>query len=152
MPYGDTDIWINIGSSKGLLPDSNTSLPGPILTNHQWRLIALSKVQFHGKCSINSSLIWGWKLHIQDFSCISQGPLQWRHTGHDSISNHQPHNCLLFRRRSKKTSKLRITGLWAGNSLVTGEFPAQMASNAQNVSIWWHHHGQWIISGHGSHM
>ena len=23
----------------------------------------------------------------------------------------------------------------------TGEFPAQMASNAENVSIWWRHHG-----------
>ena len=23
---------------------------------------------------------------------------------------------------------------------VTGEFPAQMASNAENVSIWWRHH------------
>ena len=34
----------------------------------------------------------------------------------------------------KKTSKLRVTGLcdcW---------FPAQMASNAENVSIWWRHH------------
>ena len=29
----------------------------------------------------------------------------------------------------------------AGNSTVTGEFPAQMASNAENVSIWWRHHG-----------
>ena len=28
----------------------------------------------------------------------------------------------------------------AGKSLVTGEFPAQMASNAENVSIWWRHH------------
>ena len=26
------------------------------------------------------------------------------------------------------------------HSLGTGEFPAQMASNAENVSIWWHHH------------
>ena len=23
----------------------------------------------------------------------------------------------------------------------TGEFPAQRASNAENVSIWWRHHG-----------
>ena len=36
---------------------------------------------------------------------------------------------------SKKTSKLRATGLCAENSPGTGEFPAQMASNAQNVSI-----------------
>ena len=46
----------------------------------------------------------------------------------------------LFRLRSKKTSKLRVTGLCAGNSPETGEFPAQMASNAENVSIWWRHH------------
>ena len=25
-------------------------------------------------------------------------------------------------------------------SVVTGEFPAQMASNAEDVSIWWRHH------------
>ena len=38
------------------------------------------------------------------------------------------------------TSKLRATGLCAGNSPGTGEFPAQRASNAENVSIWWRHH------------
>ena len=30
------------------------------------------------------------------------GPLQWRHTGPDGVSNHQPYDCLLnrlFRRR-----------------------------------------------------
>ena len=69
--------------------------------------------------------------------------LPWRHNGRDSISNHQPYDCLLnrlFRRRWKETSKLRVTGLCAGNSPVTGEFPAQIASNAENVSIWWRHH------------
>ena len=47
--------------------------------------------------------------------------LQWRHIGRDRVSNHQPHDYLLnslFKRRSKKTSKLRVTGLCAGNSLV----------------------------------
>ena len=46
-------------------------------------------------------------------------PLRWRHNMGDSVSNHQPHHCLpnrLFRRRSKKTSKLRVTGLCVGNS------------------------------------
>ena len=69
--------------------------------------------------------------------------LQWRHNDQDGVSNHQPHGCLLnrlFRRRSKKTSKLRVTGLCVGNSPVTGEFPAQRASHAENVSIWWRHH------------
>ena len=41
---------------------------------------------------------------------------------------------------SKKTSKLCVTGLCAGNSPVTGECPAKMTSNAENVSIWWRHH------------
>ena len=61
----------------------------------------------------------------------------------DCVSNHQPHHCLLnclFRCKSKKTSKLRVTGLCVGNSLVTREFPAQTASNTENVSIWWRHH------------
>ena len=35
----------------------------------------------------------------------------------------------------KKTCKVRVTGLYEGNSPVTGEFPAQRASNAENVSI-----------------
>ena len=45
--------------------------------------------------------------------------LRWRHNDHDGVSNHQPRGCLLnrlFKRRSKKTSKLRVTGLCAGNS------------------------------------
>ena len=46
-----------------------------------------------------------------------------------------------FRRTSKKTSKLRVTGLCVGNSPGTGEFPAQMASYAENVSICLRHHG-----------
>ena len=76
-------------------------------------------------------------------SRIRDKTLRWRHNGRDSVSNHQPHVCLLnclFRRRSKKTSKLPVTGLCAGNSPGPGEFPAQMASNAENFSIWWCHH------------
>ena len=58
------------------------------------------------------------------------------------LSNHQPHNCLFNRsnrRRTKKTSNLPVTGLCEGNSPVTAEFPAQRASNAEKVSIWWRH-------------
>ena len=47
-------------------------------------------------------------------------PLHWRHNDHDGVSNHQPYGCLLnrlFRSRSKKTSKFRVTGLYAGSSL-----------------------------------
>ena len=81
--------------------------------------------------------------------------LQWRQNGHNSISNHQPRHCLLsrlFRRRLKKISKLRVTGLCAGNSPGTGEFPAQMASYAENVSIWWRHHVEWGPSFYSSEI
>ena len=69
--------------------------------------------------------------------------LQWRHNERGCVSNQQRLHCLLscrFRPRAKKTSKLRVTGLCAGNSPVTGEFPAQKASNVENVSIWWRHY------------
>ena len=98
--------------------------------------------------------------------------LRWRHNDHGSVSNHQPHSCLLnrlFRRKSKKTSKFRVTGLCVGNSPgpvnsphkgpvtrkmfpfddvimrpfvreTTGGFPSQMASNVECVSIAWRHH------------
>ena len=49
--------------------------------------------------------------------------LWWPHNERDSVSNHQSHDCLpnrLFSRRSKKTSKLRVTGLCVGNSPGTG--------------------------------
>ena len=41
-----------------------------------------------------------------------------------------------------------LIGHFAGNSPLTGEFPAQIASNAENVSIWWRHHASacWILT------
>ena len=68
--------------------------------------------------------------------------LRWRHNEHNGVSDHQPHDWLLnhlFRRRSQKTSKLRVTGLCEGNSPVAGEFPTQSASNMENDFIWWCH-------------
>ena len=79
-----------------------------------------------------------WTCNIDETHYNGANTLHWRQNGHDSDSNHQPHG--LFRRRSRKTSKLRVTGLCVGNSPGTGEFPAQMASNAENVSIWLRHH------------
>ena len=78
--------------------------------------------------------------------CNAPWALQWRYNGRDGASNHQPHDGLLKRLfRSKKTSKLRVTGLCVGNSLVTGEFPIQMASNAENVPILLRHHAYFLM-------
>ena len=52
---------------------------------------------------------------------ITRPPLQCRH---NDISNHRHLDCLLkplFRRRSKKSSKLCVTGLCSGNSPVTND-------------------------------
>ena len=68
--------------------------------------------------------------------------LQW-HNECDGISDHQSFDCLfkcLFRHRSKKTSKLHVTGLCKENPLATGGFPSHRASSTENVSIWWLHH------------
>ena len=83
----------------------------------------------------------GWWYSLVNYN--SQYPLHWLYNERDGVSRHQPHDYLLncsLRRRSKKTSKLCVTGLCVVNSPVTAEFPAQKASNAENVSIWWRHH------------
>ena len=70
-------------------------------------------------------------------------PLQWRHNERDGVSNHRCLNCLLNHflwRKSKKTSKLWVTGPCEGNPRVT--------SNAENVSIWWLHGRKFIIITH----
>ena len=61
--------------------------------------------------------------------------LQRRHNERNGVSNQQPHNCLLICVQQS-----------VENSPVTAEFPAQRASNAENVSIWWRHHGKLCIS------
>ena len=51
---------------------------------------------------------------IKKYRCVfgMSAEKQWRHNERDGVSNYQPHHCLLnrlIRRRSKKTSKLRLT-------------------------------------------
>ena len=53
-------------------------------------------------------------------------------------------NCL-FRHRSNKTSKLRVTGLCVGNSPVTCEYPA--AVNSQHSSYLWFKKGKPPLNG-----
>ena len=68
--------------------------------------------------------------------------LQWRHNGRDSGSNHQPHDCLLKRfiqTQIKENIKApRHWPLWG-----------EIASNAENVSIWWRHHVDFECDGQG---
>ena len=79
-------------------------------------------LKFRGLFTIWSKLTW------------YPASLHWRHIDHDGVSNHQPHGCLLnrlFRRRWKKTSKLRFTGLCVGNSPGPVNSPHKRASYAE---------------------
>ena len=102
-----------------------------------WTLLSLWRsIGFWGHQANCSKVLITYVEHICVFV---HNTLLWRHNGRDGVSNNQPHDCLhncLFRCRSKKTSKLRVTGLCVGNSPMTGEFPIQMASNAENAPIW----------------
>ena len=66
-------------------------------------------------------------LYLLRFGGLIQA-LQCRRNDRDGVSNHRCLICLLsrlFRRRSKKASKLRVAGLREGNLPVTDGFPSQ---------------------------
>ena len=84
--------------------------------------------------------VWPWNL-TDDLQ--KHETLQSPHNERAGVPNHRRIDCLpnrLCRCRTKKTWKLCVTGHCEGNSSVTGEFPAQTASNAEHYSIWWCHH------------
>ena len=61
------------------------------------------------------------------------------------ITNPTIVNSTVYSDADKKKSKLCFTGLGAGNSSPTGEFPTQKTSKAEYVSIWWRHHEMSVI-------
>ena len=111
------------------------SLPNKYQPDQMRRLIGWLTFILTSVFTINSDSQYIQKPLPLSNSCVigtahQTKTLQWRHNERDGVSNHQPYDCLLnrlFRRGSKKTSKLRVTGLCAGNSPVTGEFPTQRA-------------------------
>ena len=98
-----------------------------ILRISQSSEVTLKDMGKNGQCLTTTKKQSTRRAHIFGMS------LQWRHNELDGISNHRRLGCLLNRllmRRSKKTSKIRVTRLCGGNSPVNSR-----ASNAENVSI-----------------
>ena len=96
--------------------------------NHIWN--GLQSIWCIGWWNHSIFLIIGLSVHLCAWLGLSALP--WHHNERDGFSNRQRLDCLLnhlFRRRSKKTSKLRVTGLCEGNPPVTGGFSSQRASN-----------------------
>ena len=109
-------------------------------SNKIWNKIPFSWFKrIHSKCrQKNGGHFVEAPIRRSKASFASVCTLQWRHNVRDDVSNHRRLDCLhnrVFRHRSKKTSKLRFTGLCDGNRPVTGGFPSQRASDAENVTF-----------------
>ena len=91
----------------------------------------------------NENSLW-WSVHSQwHYNDVMMSAMASQITGVTIV-----YSTFLLWRRSKKTSKIHVTGLCERNSPVTGEFPAQKASKAENVSIWWRIHRICHSGGH----
>ena len=118
-----------------------------VFTSHGQNINSWAIVEYHNKLRENSkwnfTFVWApekmsknvcpslWPIQQCTYFSKPHGDTRWRiHTiiGLDNVFGllGQPHHCLLnrlFRCKSKKTPKLRFTGLCTGNSSVTGDFP-----------------------------
>ena len=78
-------------------------------------------------------------MHLLTKWCFLICIFQWCRNERNGVSNHRRLGCLLkhlFRRRLKKTPKLRVIGLCEGTAPVTAGFPSEMANNAETISIY----------------
>ena len=122
--------WIFYLQSSSLFQLSAASFPAILILYDMWSVQNIQRQAWIPTKYIHQHY---WTFHlqsiVQDFkrrqnmktptNLFSVVTLHRRHNDHGGVSNHQPHGCLLkrlFRRKSKKTSKLRVTGLCVGNS------------------------------------
>ena len=129
-----TILWIDWDNQVGLnirqfvVGNKNISVQYRLFPNQAWKNYFAYVLQGN-ICLLRYWLVWVRSTIFPKH--LEYGlTLQWRHNERDGVSNHQPHDFLLnhlFRHRWKNTWKLRVTGLCAGNSPGTDEFPAQRA-------------------------
>ena len=107
------------------LPYGLRYVPCPSCPSHFWFPLSSTYIFMY------TVFVWIITQHSYAWRVYS---LQWRHNDRNGVSNHWRLDCLpnrMSRRRSKKTSKLRGTGLCEGNSPVTGELSTQTAITAE---------------------
>ena len=86
-----------------------------------WRIVSISRLK--------PATTTSW-------ACSS---IRWRHNGSNSVSNQPPHDCLLnrlFRSRSTKTSKLRVTGRKCFHLMASSCLPSK---GSHKVLVVWRH-------------
>ena len=128
-PNVSMQSWANVGSTLAQL--TNPCWPNvgvPTLAQHKswrWAIVAmlagLPGSQFNRSNHYSDVIMSAMASQITSLTIV----YSTLYLGADQ-RNHQSSASLAFVR---------------GNSPVTGKFPPQKASNTENVSIWWHHHG-----------
>ena len=149
---GNANPWVGCGRGttgrthliKSPLTRLLSNQRGTLFVNEESRIqIEYISTQTCARMNVLTVLnIWGYVCYLAE-APNDPWSIQCRHYERHRVSNYRRLDCLInrmFRWRSKETSNLRVTGLCEGNSPVTGTFPAQRASNAENVSIWWRYH------------
>ena len=101
------------------------------ITRFHWN----NKLRYLWGCR-NKDLISDWESISFHYNSVIMGAMASQITSLTIVYS----TVFFFQAQIKEKTKLRVSGLCAGNSPVTGEFPAQMASYAENVSIWRRHH------------
>ena len=138
----------------------------PYVSQPIFSTVSLDRIQhFTTKTSIQlvdidrDTISFAWQAASSEYA--TQQDMAWHRHPHNKhycdvimsatygVSNHRRLDCLLnrlFRRRSKKKSKVCVTGLCSErNPPVTGGFHLQRANDAANVSISWCHHVKWLF-------
>ena len=143
-PYGVTEPqWIN--GRPFPLPWRHNGRDGG--SNHQPHHCLLNRL--FGRWSKKTSKLRitdrcagkGWVLLTPHFDDVITGAMASQVTSLTIV-----YSTVYSDAAKKKTPKLRVPGICAGNSPGTGVFPAHMASNAEIVSIWWRHHRVRILA------
>ena len=135
--------WAGEQSVKRSISENRNRLIGVNSQTIQWSILDLDRrsptqslAQIMACCRMAQShymapmLMWYQNCSVA-FTWAQFHSLQWRRNEHNG---------------SQIISLTIIYRLFMRRSPVTGEFPVQRANNAENVSIWWHHHVELLMN------
>ena len=105
---------------------------GVLCVNFLCKIPNLEFKHFFLICNSDSVVIWLGMWHYRD---VIMGVMASQITSLTIV-----YSTVYSDEDQRKHQSSASLAFFVGNSPVTGEFPAQMASNADNVSIWWRHH------------
>ena len=114
-----SEILVNTGFFNGLLTYGTKPLPIPMLAN-------INKILWHS---------FPGNIYQNHYGDVIMGVIASQITSLTSV-----YSTVYWDADQRKHQSSASLAFFVGNSPGTGEFPAQMVSNTENVSIWWRHH------------